>query len=71
MSFHVNMETCARIKFCVKLGIMPTQMNGKIIAAHMNYKVSRRLIFKRHIPFQEGRENLEDDSHIDQPSPLM
>ena len=42
--------------------MMPTQTNGKVTAAHMNYKVSRRLIFKGHKSFREGRESLEDDS---------
>ena len=54
-------------KIFVKLGTTPTQTNGKMIAAHMNYKVSRRLIFKWHKPVLEGRESLEDDSRIDRP----
>ena len=33
----------------------------------MNYKVSRRLIFKWHKPLLEGRESLEDDPRIDRP----
>ena len=62
------METRATIKFCVKFGIThSTQTNGKIMAAHINYKVSRRLIFKWHKRFREGRERLEDDSRIDRP----
>ena len=32
-------KTHAKITFCVKLSIMPTQMNVKMTAAHMNYSV--------------------------------
>ena len=39
----------------------PTQIYGKMTAANMYYKVSRRLIFKWHERFQDGRESLEDD----------
>ena len=42
MSFNVYEATHAKIEFCVKLGMMPTQSNVKIIAARMNYKVSKR-----------------------------
>ena len=51
-----------KIEFCVKLGMMPTQTN-----ACMNYKVSRKLIFKRHERFREGRESPKDDSRSDRP----
>ena len=61
MSFHFNVEICATINFCVKLGKTPMQTNGKITAAHMNYKVSRRLLFKLHKHCRVGRESLEDD----------
>ena len=61
MSFHVNVEICATINFCVKLGKAPTQTNDKITAAHMNYKVSWRLLFKPHKHLREGRESLDDD----------
>ena len=61
MSFHVNVEICATINCCVKLGKAPTQTNDKITAVHINYKVSRRLLFKPHKLFHEGRESLEDD----------
>ena len=33
----------------------------------MNYKVSRRLIFKWQKPFLEDRVSIEDDSRIDRP----
>ena len=46
MSFHVYVETHAKIAFCVKLGMMPTQANVKMTAAHINYRVGRKLIFK-------------------------
>ena len=46
MSPRINVETRATIIFCVKLGMTPTQMYGTMTAANMNYKVSRRLIFK-------------------------
>ena len=52
MSFHFYMETIAKIQFYVKLGMM--QMNVKMTAAHMNYKVSKKLIFKWHERFEEG-----------------
>ena len=44
MLSRVNVETRATIKFCVKLGTTPTQKYGKMTAANMNCKVSRRLI---------------------------
>ena len=44
-----------------------TQTYGKMTAANMNYKVSRRLIFKWHKHFQDGRESLEDDSRSGRP----
>ena len=46
MSFRVYVETHAKIKVCVKLGMMPTQKNVEMTAAHMNYSVSKKLIFK-------------------------
>ena len=52
----------AKIKFCVKLGMMPTQTNVKMTAVHMNYRVSRKLIFKWHERFREDRESLKNDS---------
>ena len=62
MSFHVYVETRATVKFCVKLGMIPTQKNVKITAAHMNYKVSRKLFFKCYKRFREDRGSLKDDS---------
>ena len=47
--------------------MMPTQTYGKMTAANLNYKVSRRLIFKWHKRFQDGRESLEDDSRSGRP----
>ena len=42
--------------------MMPAQTNGKITAAHINYKVSRRLIFKWHnVSEKAEKESLEDD----------
>ena len=38
------------------------QTDGKMTAANVNYKMNRRLIFKWHERFQNGRESLEDDS---------
>ena len=67
MSFHINMEKLATIKFCVRLGMTPMQTNDKLAAAHMSYKVSRKLIFKRHKRFWEGRESLEHDSRRGRP----
>ena len=49
--------------FYVKLGMMHTQKNVKITAAYMNYKVSRKLLFKCHKRFRGDRESLKDDSH--------
>ena len=60
-------ETRETIKFCVKLVMMPTQTNVKITAAHMNYEVSRKLIFKCYKRFREDRESLKDDSRSDRP----
>ena len=67
MSSHVNLETRATIKVCVKLGMTLTQTHGKMTAANMNYKVNRRLIFKWHKRFRNGRESLEDDSRSGRP----
>ena len=55
------------MKDCVKLGMMPTQTNVEMTAAHMNNKVSKILIFKWHERFREGRESLKDDSRNDRP----
>ena len=54
---------CNNKKGCVKLGMMPTQTNVKITAAHIKYQVNRNLIFKCHKRFQEERESLKDDYH--------
>ena len=67
MLSRVNMETHTTIKLCLKLGTTPTQTYGKMTAANINYKVSRRLICKWHKRFRDGRESLEDDSHSSQP----
>ena len=67
MSSRVNMKTLATIKFCVKLGMTPALAYGKMTAANINYKVSRRLIFKWHKCFPDDRESLEDDSRSDRP----
>ena len=63
MSFHVYVETHAKIKVCVKLGMMPTQTNVEMTAAHMNYRVSKKLIFKWQGLLRECRESLNDDSY--------
>ena len=42
-------------------------MYGKVTTANMNYKVSRRLIFKWHKRFRDGRESGEDDSRSGRP----
>ena len=62
MSFHVYEETHAKIKVCVKFGMMPRQTKVEMTAAHMNYRVSKKLIFKWQGNFREGRESLNDDS---------
>ena len=67
MAVHVYVATHAKIEFYIKLDIMPTQTNVKVTAAHMNYKVRRKLIFKWHEHFREGRENLKDDSRYGRP----
>ena len=54
------METHSKIKVCVKLGMMPTQTNVEMTAAHMNYRVSKKLIFKWQERLEEGRESLND-----------
>ena len=64
---RVNVETPATIKLDVKLGMTSTQTYGKMTAANMNYNVSRKLIFKRHKRFRDGRESLEDDSGSGRP----
>ena len=66
MPFHVYVETHAKIKVCVKLGMMLTQTNVEMTVAHMNYRVSKTLIFKWKGRLREGRESLNDDS-----GPLM
>ena len=38
------------------------QTNVKITAVRMNYNMSRKLIFKLHERFREGKESLNDDS---------
>ena len=67
MSFHVYVETHAKVKFCVKLGMMPTQTNVKMTSAHMNYRVSRKLIFKWYERFREDRESLKNNSRSSRP----
>ena len=67
MSPRVNVETRAAIKFCVKLGMTPTQTYGKMTAANMKYKVCGMLIFKRHKRFRDGRESLEGDYRSGRP----
>ena len=47
--------------------MMPMQKNVKITAAHMNYKVSRKLIFKCHKCFRGDRESLKADFHSVRP----
>ena len=49
-------------KSCVKLGMMPAQTNIEMTAAHMNYRVSKKLIFKWQGRLREGSESLNDDS---------
>ena len=66
MPFHVYVETHTKIKVCVKLGMMIMQTNVEMTAAHMNYRVSKTLIFKWQGHLREGRESLNDDS-----GPLM
>ena len=46
-------------KVCVKLGMLPTQKNVEMTAAHMNYRVSKKLIFKWQGRLREGRESLK------------
>ena len=63
-----NVENRATIKFCVKLGMTPTQTYEKMTAPNMHYKVSRRLIFKWHKRFRDGRESINDDSRSGRPA---
>ena len=58
MPFHAYVETLAKIKVCVKLGMMPTQTNVEMTAVHMNYRVSKKLIFKWQGRLREGKESL-------------
>ena len=64
---HFSFTWKTKIKFCVKLGLMLTQTNVKMTAAHTNYKVSRKLIFKWHVRFRENIESLKDDSSSGRP----
>ena len=61
------MAAHAKVEFCVKLDMMPTQTNVKVTAARMNYIVSRQLMVKWHEHFREGRESLKDDSRYGRP----
>ena len=63
MSFHVYVATHANVEFCVNLDIMPTQTNVKVTAARINYRVSKKFMFKWYEHFREGRESLKDDSY--------
>ena len=54
-------------KNCVKLGMTPTQTNVEMTTAHMNYRVSKKLIFKWQGRLREDRESLNDDSHNGRP----
>ena len=64
MPFRIYVETHAKIKVCVKLGMMLMQTNVEMTAAHMNYRVSKKLIFKWQGRLREGRESLNADSGL-------
>ena len=43
------------------------QTNAEMTAAHMNYRVSKKLIFKWQGRLREGKESLNDDSRNGRP----
>ena len=57
-----NIEQWYAIKFCVKLNKPATELFASLIAAHGDATLSRTMIFKWHKAFNEGRENVKDDS---------
>ena len=42
----IQMTGALRGNPCIKLGMMSTQKNVEMTATHMNYRVSKKLIFK-------------------------
>ena len=61
MAASESTETRAVIKFCVNLGMTPTQTMDSIRQANMKDNVSQSLIFKWHKRFQDGRETVQGD----------
>jgi len=56
-----NIEQWEAIKFCVKLNKSATETFASLTEAYGDANLSRTMVFKWHKPFNEGRENVEDD----------
>jgi len=61
-------EQCCAIKFCVKLGESATVSYEKIQRGYGEYSLSRSQVFRWHMSFLEGQEQVEDEPRAGRPS---
>jgi len=62
-----NIEQSYTIKFCVKLNKSATETFASLTEAYGDATLSRTMVFKWHITFKEGRENVEDGPRSGRP----
>ena len=56
-----NIKQRYSIKFCVKLNKSATETFASLTKAYEDATLSRKMVFKWHKAFKEGRENFEDN----------
>jgi hypothetical protein len=62
------MEQRMNVKFCVKLAKTPTKTYEMLQTVHSDEALSRSSVFERFKRFEDGREDLQDDSRSGRPS---
>ena len=66
-SMQENIEQRYAIKFCVKLNKYATETFASLTEARGDATLSRTVVFKWHITFKEGQENVEDHPRSGRP----
>ena len=61
-------QSCAAIKFCVKLGESATVTYGRLQRAYGELSLYRAQVFRQHKSFSEGRDQVEDEPRAGRPS---
>uniref|UniRef100_A0AAG5CPD5 Mos1 transposase HTH domain-containing protein n=1 Tax=Anopheles atroparvus TaxID=41427 RepID=A0AAG5CPD5_ANOAO len=62
-----NVEQRYSIKFCVKLGLTPSETIRMLRLAYGDETMNRTSVFEWHKKFKDGRANVQDDARAGRP----